>query len=213
MEDISQMLHEMSKILSQPPGWLSLTIISTLMGAVGGFFSRFIGQLIVPDFVGRRSMRRALYRDLAEIFFTVDMFMDIDQLSTGYQDPDQLLWRQDQFRRLSFLGEKYYSDNPAIYIQLSERFAVKDIYRKLQYVLELPSTSLPFNTRMLKGTFFDFISMGVLKRKYFRKYLGKEMARKLFNKVDEYNSQQKNLIERLIQEAVDQKPQDGQVAQ
>ena len=91
-----------------------------------------------------------------------------------------------------------------------ERFAVKALYRKLKFVLEQPSTSLPFNTRSLTGTFVHFINVGVLKRRCFRKYLEKEKAQSLLCKVDEHNTLRENWIQRLIEEAEAQKPHDGQ---
>ena len=116
MENLSHMLHEMLKILSQPPVWLS-SAFSAIMGTVVGFFGGLFRDLIVPDLVARRGTRRALYQDLAQMFFAVDLIMNIEQSEIGAQHADPLLWRQDQFRQFPFLGEEYYSDNPAIYIQ------------------------------------------------------------------------------------------------
>jgi hypothetical protein len=109
------------------------------------------------------------------------------------------------------MGEEYYSDNPAIYMQLPERFAVQTLYGKLKYVLEQPPTSFPFNARDLAGTIALYVDVGVLKRKYFKKYC-KKNAQSLLRKVDEDNSQRKNRIQRLIEKAEAQKPQDGPVA-
>jgi hypothetical protein len=97
--------------------------------------------------------------------------MNIDDSMIGPGHQDKLLWRQEQFRLFPLLGEQYYSGNPTIYIQLPERFAVQTIYRKLQYVFEQSPTSLPFNTSNLAGTIAFYVEIGVLKRKYFRKYL------------------------------------------
>jgi hypothetical protein len=200
LEYFSRMLHEMLRILSQPPGWLSSTF-STLMGAVVGFFSGLIGQLIVPDFVGRRNMRIALYRDIADMFSAVDLVMNVEESLIGPGHPDTSLWRQEQFRQFPFLGEDYYSDSPAIYIQLPERFAVQTLYRKLKFVLEQPPASLPFNARNLAGTVAFYVDVGVLRRKYFSKYLRRKNAKALLHKVDEYNRQRKDRIQRLIDEA------------
>ena len=213
MENLNHMLHELLKILSQPPGWLT-SIFSIIMATVAGFFGGLFRDLIVPDLVGRRNMQSALYRDLAEMFFAVDRIMNVEESMIGSGHSDKLLWRQEQFRQSRFLGEKYYSDNPAIYIQLPERFAVQTLYRKLQYVLEQPATSLPFNSRDLARTIAFFVDIGVLKRKYFKKYLcNKENAKALLFEVDEYNRQRKNGIQRLIEKANAQKPQDGPDAQ
>lgn len=200
-------MHEMLKVLSQPPGWLSSTF-STLVGAVVGFFSGLVGQLIVPDLVGRRNTRRALYRDTAQMFFAVDLIMSVEESLIGAGHPDPLLWRREQFRQFPFLGEGFYSDNPAIYIQLPERFAVNELYRRLRYVLEQPPASLPFNARSLAGTFVLYVNDDVLKRKYFKRHLGKRKAQALLRKVDEYNRQRENDIQRLIEKTDAQKPQD-----
>ena len=96
---------------------------------------------------------------------------------------------------------------------MSERFAVQTIYRKLKYVLEQPPTSLPFNTRNLAGTIAFYVDGGSLRRKYFRKYLPRKNAKAFLRKVDEYNRQRKNEIQRLIDEAEAQRQQDGSSAQ
>jgi hypothetical protein len=138
--------------------------------------------------------------------------MNVEESLIGSGYSDTLLWRQEQFRESFFLGENYYSNNPAIYIQLPERFAVQTLYRKLQYVLEQPPTSLPFNSRDLARTIAFYVDLGVLKRKYFKKYLHKEYAQVFLRKVDEYNKQRKGGIQHLIEKAEAQKNQDGPVA-
>jgi len=205
------MLHELLKVLGQPPVWLAWTL-STLMGTVVGFFSGLTGQLIVPDIVGRRNTRRALYQDLAQMFFAIDLIMNTEESTIGAGHQDPLLWRQEQFRLFPFLGEEFYSDNPAIYIQLTERFAVKTLYRKLQYVFEQPPTSLPFNARSLPGTFAHYVENDVLKRKYIEKYLGKEKALALLHKVDEWNRQRECDVQCLMEKVNSEKPQQGPAA-
>lgn len=182
------------------------------MGAVVGFFSGLIGQLVLPDLVGRRNMRSALYRDIAEMFFAVDRIMNVEESLIGSGHPDKLLWRQEQFRQSRFLGELYYSDNPAIYIQLPERFAVQTLYGKLKYVLEQPPTSLPFNARDLAGTIAFYVDVGVLKREYFKRYC-KKNVRALLRKIDDDNRQRKDRIQRLIENPGVQNPQAGPVVE
>jgi hypothetical protein len=67
MENFNDMLHEILKVLNQPPIWLS-SAFSAIMGTVVGFFGGLFRDLIVTDFVGRRNMRIALYRDIADMF-------------------------------------------------------------------------------------------------------------------------------------------------
>ena len=93
MEYLGHLLHEMTKVLSQPPVWLS-SAFSAIMGTVVGFFGGLFRDLIVPDLVGRRNMRIALYRDIAEIYSAVDRIMSLEE-SLLVSDP--LLWMQEQF--------------------------------------------------------------------------------------------------------------------
>ena len=170
MENLSHILHEMLKVLGQQPGWLSTTL-STIMGMIVGLFGGLIKDLFLSEFVGRRNMRKALYCDIAQMFSAVDLIMSIDESRIGPGHPDKLLWRQEQFQLFPFLSEQYYSGNPAIYIQLRERFAAQTIYRDLRYVLELPPNSLPITSRNLTNKIAFYVDEGVLKRKYFKKYL------------------------------------------
>jgi len=211
MDNLSHMLHEMLKVLNQPPVWLS-SAFSAIMGTVVGFFGGLFRDLIVSDLVGRRNMRITLYRDIAEMFFAVDRIMNVEEWRIGSGHSDTLLWRQEQFRQCYLLGEEYYSSDPTIYIQLPERFAVQTLYSKLKYVLEQPPTSFPFNVRNLAGTIAFYVDIGVLKRKYFKKYC-KKNAQVLLRKVDEYNTQRKDMIQRLIEEAEVQRHQEGPVSQ
>jgi len=210
MENFGHMLHELLRVMGQPPAWLS-SAISAIMGTVAGFFGGLFRDLIVHDFVDRRNMRMALYRDVAGMFSAVDLIMNVEEWQIGSGHSDKLLWRQEQFCQCYFLGEEYYSSNPTIYIQLPERFAVQTLYRKLQYVLEQPPSSLPFSTRDLARTIAFYVDLGVLKRRYFRKYLHRENARKLLRDVDGYNKQRKDAIKCLIDAAKAQEPQGGPI--
>ena len=205
MENLGRILYELMKVWTPLLVWIT-PAFTAIVGAVVGLFAGVFKDLIVSNYVGKRTMQTALYRDIAEMFFAVDLIMNIEERRIGHSDA--LLWRQEQFRQSRFMDEEYYSGNPAIYMQLPERFAVQTIYGKLKYVLEQPPTSFPFNARYLAGTIAFYVDIGVLKRKYFKKYCRKS-ARILLRKIDEVNRQRKNRIQRLIEEAEAQKPQDG----
>jgi hypothetical protein len=191
------MLNLTLESLSQPSVWLTSTY-SMLLGAVVGFFSGLVSQMFVPDLVSRLKARKALYQDLAQVFFAVDLAMNIEETEIGPQYPDKLAWRQEQIRQFPIIGEAYYKNNPAIYIQLRERFAARALYQRLQYVLEQPSTSLPVNARSLIGTFVLFVNNGGLQRKYFGRYLGHNKGKKLLSKVDDYHDRNEKSLQRLI---------------
>jgi hypothetical protein len=201
----SHMLHEILKTLNQPPMWLSSTL-STILG----FFSALVGQLIVPDLVGRRNMRRVLYRDLAQMFWAVDKFMNAEPSEFGALHSDPLVWQQDQFRKfLFFQGEKYCLDNPAIYMQLPERFAGQTLYRRFHLILEDPLLALPLNTHAAVKTFASYVHDGGLKRKYFRKFLQKDQVRHLLRRADDYHRQGEEDIQRLMEKGDAQKRTTG----
>jgi hypothetical protein len=193
------MLGEISKILNQPPWWLASTLTS-LVGAVVGFFSGLVGQSIVIDWAGRRNMRRVLYRDLTQMFWAVEQFMgqDVTEICAP-AGPDPLRWRQDQMRRyLSFLGEKYCLGNPAVYVQLPERFASMELYPLFHGLLEKPADAVPLNTRRLRVVFADYVHRGTLKAKHFRRYLSnKEKALRLLSALDEYRREHEDQMRHI----------------
>jgi hypothetical protein len=200
------MVHEMLKALSHPPWWL-VSAFSTLLGAVVGFFSGLVGQWIVADRLGQRNMRRVLYRDLAQMFWAVDRFMNMDPSEIGAMHSDRLLWQQDQFRKfLFFQGEKYCLDNPAIYMQLPERFAGQTLYRSFHCILEDPIIAIPLNTRSAVKQFAYYVHDGTLKRKYLRKFLRKEQFRDLLRRADGYYRQNEEDMQRVYEKASAQKP-------
>jgi hypothetical protein len=182
------MLHEMLIRFSQPPWWLVSTF-STILGTVAGFFCGLVSQWIVLDRLGTRNMRRVLYRDLAQMFWTVDRFMNT-QPEIGALHSDPLLWQQDQFRKfLFFQGEKYCLENPAIYMQLPERFAGQTLYRRFHCILEDPLIAVNLNTHSAVAGFAHYVHEGVLERKYFRRFLSKQQFRDLLLRVDYYYRQ------------------------
>jgi hypothetical protein len=201
------MLSEILKTSSQPPPWWLASTFSTLLGAVVGFclglVGQWFGQWFLADRLGCRNMRRVLYRDLAQMFWAVDHYMNTDPSEMGAQCSDPLLWQQSQFRKfLSFQAEKYCLDNPAIYMQLPERFAGQTLYRWFHCILEEPVMALPLNTRWAVKVFTQYVHdgdvhNGGLKRKYFKKFLGKEKARDLLRKVDQHYRQDQEHMQRL----------------
>lgn len=205
MENLGRILYELIKVSSPLLVWLT-PAFTAIVGAVVGLFAGVFKDLIVSNLVGKRTMQIALYRDIAEMFFAIDRIMNVEEWRIGSGHSDTLLWRQEQFRQCYLLGEEYYSSDPTIYIQLPERFAVQTLYSKLKYVLEQPPTSFPFNARNLAGTIAFYVDIGVLKRKYFKKYC-KKNAQALLRKVDECNTQRKDRIQRLIEEAEVQRHQ------
>jgi hypothetical protein len=194
------MFPEVFKILSSPPGWLAWTC-SLIISTIAGFVSGLIAQMVVPDLVGLRSMRRTLYRDLAQMYFAVDLIMNMDEPMRSAGQDDPLAWRQLKFRDFPFVGEGFYTANPAVYMQLRERFAIKALYQRLNYVLEQPPTSLPHNARSLAGVFALFVKEGVLKPKYFKRYLDREKARALLASVNGYNENRERELKRVLDQA------------
>ena len=192
------MLGDVSRILNQPPWWLS-SAFTLLLGAVVGLFSGLVGQSIVIDMVGRRNMRRVLYRDLAQMFWAVERFTGPDVAELGAPtDADCSEWRQDQLRRfLFFLGEKYCMGNPALYVQLPERFASQELYPRFHRLLEDPADSLQSNTRGLRLVFVDYVHDGSLATKYLKKYLGRKKARELLRVVEGYRKEHDDQMQRL----------------
>lgn len=179
-----------------------------------GFISALAGQLIVPDLVGRRNMRRVLYRDLAQMFWAVDTFMNTDPSEIGALYSDPLVWQQDQFRKfLFFQGERYCLENPAVYMQLPERFAGQALYRCFHCILEDPITALSYNTRSAVRTFVQYVHDGGLERKYFRKFLRKKQAKDLLRTVEDYYVQDKENLQFFTQRASRREASDGPVAQ
>ena len=210
MENLGRILYDLIKVSNPLLVWLT-PAFTAIVGAVVGLFAGFFKDLIVSNFVGKRTMQSALYRDIAEMFFAIDRIMNVEESLIGSGHPDKLVWRQEQIRQSRFMGEEYYSGNPAIYMQLPERFAVQTLYRKLQYVLDQPPTSLPFNTQDLAKTIAFFVEIGVLKRKYFKKYC-KKNGRVFLRIVDEVNRQRKNRIQCLIEETEAQRNQEDPVS-
>jgi len=187
-------LGEISKILYQPPWWLTI-----LFGAVVGFFSGLVGQSIVTDWAGRRNMRRVLYRDRTQMFWAVERFMspDVTEICAPV-GPEPLRWRQDQMRRyLSFLGEKYCLGNPAVYVQLPERFAAMELYPRFHGLLEEPADALPSNARRLRVVFADYVQGGTLRAKNFRKYLSNKKALALLKALERYRREHEDQMRRI----------------
>jgi hypothetical protein len=195
------MLHAILTFLSQLPVWFTSTF-SAILGAVAGIFSGFIGKWVVDDFGRRRAMRRVLYRDLAQMFFAVEMTMDAEPSAIGVLPADPLTWRQGELRKfLFFHGEQYCLGNPEIYIQLPERFAGMTLYRLFHGILDDPAEAVPFNARSVTRTFAHYVHIGVLRRKYFQRFLRRDQVKSLLCKVDEIRTQNEEALKRIYDDA------------
>jgi hypothetical protein len=201
MENLALVPLGNSDLISRPPVWLATTF-TTVFGAVAGFFSGLVGQLVIPNVVGQLNMRRVLYRDLAQMLFAVDMVMNMEPSELGALQPDPMLWQQEQFKKfLFFHGEKCCLDNPAIYIQLPERFASQMLYRQLHCILDDPAISLGLNSRKVVRMFAAYVHDGVLRRRRFRRFLGRDKARGLLRIVDDCQRQNEEAMKRLLDQA------------
>jgi hypothetical protein len=197
------MLPEILKALNQPttPQWL-ITTFSTLLGASVGFVSGLFGQtlmMFVTELVECRRMRKAVYRDLAHMFCTVHMYLNSNPQEYA-PNADPTSWIQDQLRKyLFFQMEKHCLDKPEIYIQLPERVAALELYRRFHEILE-PNYGFHVNTRSLLNIFGRYVHDQVLKPKHFVRYLGRQEGRRVVSIAEGYYKQNEERIKRLIDE-------------
>lgn len=185
MPDYSKQLAEIAKALNRPVTsvWLVATF-STLLGFIGGFIAQW-SAMRMTDAYRLNKVRRVLYLDLAEMFWSVRRI----QITAITEIPatQKWHWQVDQLRKtLLFRGETYCSDNLEFYIQLPERYVAEFLYLRFHRILD-EADSLNVNSALVLTIFAEVVHSGDLSPKYFRRYLGKKRATSLLHTLDAYH--------------------------
>ena len=180
MPDYTEQLEEIARALSRPstPAWL-VAVLSFVLGLSSGVLLHFVQQ-----WLGERSkckkIRRVLYLDLAELFLRVDSIMTFDP---GGSDHERWKWRKAELKtHISFKGERYVQANEDTYVQLPERVFADNIYTYLHKALDNLDDMWNVNWSIARGVFAEAVYKDRLKGKYFRKFIGKERAKRLHDR-------------------------------
>ena len=179
MPDYTKQLQEIAAALSRPsmPAWL-VAAVSSILGFASAFLLQFV-QHWVAERVKRERTRRVLYVDLAEVFSAVESIMEFRELDE-YQ---RWQWQKGQLKlHVGFKGEKYLRTNEDAYVQLVERPAAESVYSHFHVALDDVDHWWNVNWSVARQTFAQVVCEDTLKRRYFRRFIGKEHSAWLYRR-------------------------------
>jgi len=159
--------------------WL-VAIIGTILGFLAAVLLQFIQQSLAER-SKRERVRRVLYIDLAELFFTVDTIMEDREI----QEPHRSDWQKDQLKtHVAFKGEKHLRANEDVYMELPERTVADTVFAYFHRALDNLDAGLHSNWSIAAQIFSAMVCEGRLKHDCFRKFIGKKRAERLYSRYE-----------------------------
>jgi hypothetical protein len=185
----SEQLKAIANALNRPatPAWM-IAAFSAVLGFIAGMLSRSIEPLL-NERHQRRTMRRVVYFDIAELFVAVRSTMRF----RGIPDHELPDWRRAQFNStLKFKGEEYVSAKHDIFIQLPEAGPVYSAYQAFHCIIDDPA-SLHVNTNLALRIVARNVREGRLPKQHFKKFLGRR-AGYFLAEVDQVTSEEEQML-------------------